>query len=338
MDNPFNIPEAKKKEEGQEEIKKEENGVQEQEQKSQDVEKQPEGNEQKAEENEQKQEQEQEKVLKDEDVLTYLKDKGVEINSFEDLKKDPFANEEVKKLNQFVSETNRNIDDYIKATEDISAIPEEDLVKRYLTESGETVDSEDAELTLEDEYKPLPIPEDAEDTEVNRIKRQNKKREKKLQKLKNEAKQHFESLQEKWKAPKESFDEKMNQTQSKVNAEFKENAQKALESMESLNLETIDYKIDRDKYKNKFGSYDSLMEAFKTENGEFDYTKLVSTLVAGFEAKNIAEAAANKSKNETLDQSLKEKRNVDGVNAESREGGDDPYKQMAEEMKKKFRL
>lgn len=336
MDNPFNIPEAKKKEEGQEEVKKEENGVQEQEQKSQDVEKQPEGNEQKAEGNEQ--EQEQEKVLKDEDVLTYLKDKGVEINSFEDLKKDPFANEEVKKLNDFVSETKRGINDYIKATEDISNIPEEDLVKRYLTESGETVDSEDAELTLEDEYKPLEIPEDAEDTEVNRIKRQNKKREKKLQKLKNEAKQHFESLQQKYKAPSESFDEKMKEVQTKTNSEFKENAQKALENLESLNLESIDYKIDKEKYKNQFSSYDNLLEAFKDESGQFDYGNLVKTLVAGFEAKNIAEAAAKNAQNQATDQHLKEKRNVDGAGAVAREGGDDPMKQMAEQMKKKFRL
>ncbi len=68
--------------------------------------------------------------LKDEVVLNYLKKKGFEINTFDELKK-PQLPEVLQKAEQFINETGRGLDDFLKAQKDWTKAPKEQAIKEY---------------------------------------------------------------------------------------------------------------------------------------------------------------------------------------------------------------
>jgi hypothetical protein len=101
--------------------------------------------------------------------------------------------EDVAAYMKYRKETGRNFDDFQKLKEDFDAMPEEQLIKKYLLQTQEGLDEDDVDIMM-DEYR---YDEDYDDeAQVKKAKLARKK-------IANEAKKHFNALKEKYKTPVE---------------------------------------------------------------------------------------------------------------------------------------
>lgn len=143
--------------------------------------------------------QTQSSELKEEDVLSFVRNKyGKEINSFEDI----FSNEPKEDLPEdvatylkFRKETGRGINDFIKYNENIEELSPEDILARYYADVESDLDSEEIKYIIEDKFG---YDEDLDDE--SDIKKKQIAKKKELAK----AKKHLEELKEKYSVPLES--------------------------------------------------------------------------------------------------------------------------------------
>ena len=143
--------------------------------------------------------QTQSSELKEEDVLSFVRNKyGKEINSFEDI----FSNEPKEDLPEdvatylkFKKETGRGINDFIKYNENIEELSPEDILARYYADVESDLDSEEIKYIIKDKFG---YDEDLDDE--SDIKKKQIAKKKELAK----AKKHLEELKEKYSAPLES--------------------------------------------------------------------------------------------------------------------------------------
>lgn len=138
--------------------------------------------------------------LKDEDVLSYIKNRyQKEVNSLEELFEQRTVSEDlpedVSAFLKYKKETGRGIDDFIKLNRDFDSISEDDLLVEYYSQTEEDLDEEDIRYMIEDKFG---YDEDIDNERDIKKKEISKKKE--LAK----AKKHFDSLKEQYKAPLES--------------------------------------------------------------------------------------------------------------------------------------
>lgn len=153
------------------------------------------------EETEKKDEKPEFKVSKEEMISEFLTNKysmGIEeldkVLSNKD-KNTQELPEEVEKYLQYKSDTNRGLRDFVKANEDFSDYNEEALLREYYKQSNPELDDSDIDYLIEDKFS---IEENI-DTERD-IKRKTLDKKQELHK----AKQYFEQMRDKYKAPLES--------------------------------------------------------------------------------------------------------------------------------------
>lgn len=153
------------------------------------------------EETEKKEEKPEFKVSKEEMISEFLTNKysmGIEeldkVLSNKD-KNTQELPEEVEKYLQYKSDTNRGLRDFVKANEDFSDYNEEALLREYYKQSNPELDDSDIDYLIEDKFS---IEENI-DTERD-IKRKTLDKKQELHK----AKQYFEQMRDKYKAPLES--------------------------------------------------------------------------------------------------------------------------------------
>lgn len=135
-------------------------------------------------------------VIKDEDVLTYLRDKyQVEAESLSSILEKKELPEDVSKFLQYKEETGRGLDDFMKIQRDYDKVPEDQLLKAFMMETEKGLDEDDITYELGKMYSY--DEEDDDDADI---------REKKIAKKKKiaEAKEYFNNLKDKYKAPLES--------------------------------------------------------------------------------------------------------------------------------------
>ena len=138
--------------------------------------------------------------LRDEDVLSYIKNRyNKEINSIDDLVAEREAQEElpedVSAFFKFKKETGRGIDDFIKLNKSYDDADPDQLLAEYYSQTEEDLDQDDIAYLLEDKFG---YDEDFDDEKVIKKKEMAKKKE--LAK----AKKYFNELKEQYKAPLES--------------------------------------------------------------------------------------------------------------------------------------
>lgn len=173
--------------------------------------------------------QEEENVsLKDEDVLSFLKEKGIEAESLDDLnkpKQDSDIPEELKGYLDYKEKTNRGYQDYLELQKDWKNEDENVTLKRYLKEKNPFYTDED----IKDELSEFEVNEDIdEDSDI-------RKKNRKKKGLLSEAVSYLESQKEKYKAPKEGSSEE----QVQVPDEYKQ-AKDKLNEIESFQKEQQD--------------------------------------------------------------------------------------------------
>lgn len=152
---------------------------------------------------EEKQEQEVEKPfeLDDTSILSYLKDRhAIEVESIDVLKntgnkQEQSLPEDVAKFMEYKNETGRSFEDYAKLQQDWSQVDDTSVMREYYRQTKPHLDSDEIDYLLSEEYS-----FDAELDDEKDIKRKKIAYKEELYKARN----HFEGLKEKYKAPLES--------------------------------------------------------------------------------------------------------------------------------------
>ena len=149
-----------------------------------------------AEPQQQQQEEPQVQPEIDEDkVRSFLKER-YQIDSIEDvLKKPEQLPEDVDAFLRYKKETGRGFDDYMNLQKDWSKVNEVELLRQYYKETNSHLDDEDISYLLEEKFS-----YDEELDDNREIKKKKVAMKDELYKAKN----HFEALKEKYKAPLES--------------------------------------------------------------------------------------------------------------------------------------
>jgi len=93
--------------------------------------------------------------LKEEDVLSYIKNRyEKDFTSVDQMFEQQGSNEElpedVKAYFEYKQKTGRGMDDYIKLSRDFDAMDDDQLISEYLLASGEATDAEDVDFMMDD--------------------------------------------------------------------------------------------------------------------------------------------------------------------------------------------
>jgi len=140
---------------------------------------------------------------KEEIINQYLTDKyKISVNDLDNVlsnKNTPQAlPEEVEKYLQYKQETKRGLKDFVKANEDVSEYEESVLLREYYRQSNPELDESDINYIIEDKFS---IDENVDNDKD--VKRKSLEKKQELHK----AKQYFEQMRDKYKAPLESSSE-----------------------------------------------------------------------------------------------------------------------------------
>lgn len=136
--------------------------------------------------------------LDDTSILSYLKERhSLELSSIDDLKntEKQELSEDVEKFLQYKKETGRGFEDFINLQKDWTKVDDTSVLKEYYKETKPHLDDEDINLILSEDFS---YDEELDDASEVRRKRIAYKEE--LYKARN----HFDSLKDKYKAPLES--------------------------------------------------------------------------------------------------------------------------------------
>tara|TARA_R110002096_G_scaffold164293_4_gene332099 strand:- start:190 stop:1281 length:1092 start_codon:yes stop_codon:yes gene_type:complete len=153
--------------------------------------------------------------LKDEDVLSYIKNKyNKDIGSVDELfsqrEEAESLPEDVSKYLEYKKETGRGFKDFVKVNNDYDDLNDDQILAEYYSLTEEDLDSEDIQYLMEERFS---YDEDIDDESEQKKKNIAKKRE--LSK----AKKHLNTLKEKYRTPLESSgnslsDEELNEITS----------------------------------------------------------------------------------------------------------------------------
>ena len=162
--------------------------------------------------------QEQKVTLDDNSVLDYLKNKGVQVESFEDLSKQKDQQElpqEIKSYLEYRSETNRGFEDYLALQKDWSNEKEDVAIAKYLKDKNPYFTDQD----IKDEISEFSYDESLdEDIEIRKKQRDKKK-------LLSEALEYLNGQKEKYKTKVEG---------SSQDVEIPEDYKKSYEELSEL--------------------------------------------------------------------------------------------------------
>lgn len=169
--------------------------------------------------------------LREEDILSFIKNKyGRELSSLEEItakKESSEVNlpEDVAAYYKYKQETGRDINDFVKLNRDIDSQDPDNLLRDYLVATEKGLDSEDIDALMED-YN---YDEDYdEESDIKKIKINKKKTIAK-------AKEYFESEKEKYRIPLESSGSSISEEDARGLEEYKQYVQQATTYEEEAN-------------------------------------------------------------------------------------------------------
>jgi len=167
--------------------------------------------------------------IKDEDVLSYIKERyNKDISSVDELFSQQQENsplpDEVSKYLDFKKETGRGFEDFIKANRSYDNLEDDQVLKEYYSLTESDLDSEDIEYLMEDKFG---YDEEVDDDRDIKKKNISKKRELAI------AKKYLSKLSETYKTPLESSGGSYSEEQLKEISAYKEYVQKAQTEVES---------------------------------------------------------------------------------------------------------
>ena len=167
--------------------------------------------------------------IKDEDVLSYIKERyNKDISSVDELFSEQEKNsplpDEVSKYLDFKKETGRGFEDFIKSNKSYDNLEDDQILKEYYSLTESDLDSEDIQYLMEDKFG---YDEEVDDDRDIKKKNISKKRELAI------AKKYLSKLSETYKTPLESSGSSYSEEQLKEINAYKEYVQKAQTEVES---------------------------------------------------------------------------------------------------------
>lgn len=269
----------------------------------------------------------------DENVFAYIQEKsGKAVSSWEDLVQpapEPtplsFANEEVERINTFIRETGRSVNDYYESQKDWSKVDNKTLVMGDIREQYPTLTNDEIEELYDEEYGLQDIDTEFDDEdEIKKITKQNKRKEIKLKTEAEKVRQKMESLKAKYSQPSQASQDKQ-----KAAEDWSNSMKNAMNDM-SVSMDD-GFKYDfADKAKYEFlQDINSLLTPFKDSKGGFDYNKLARTIIVGLEHDNVLKEYAKYVKANTVRDSMAAASNKGDSHIPTTTPADEEWKRIA---------
>jgi len=188
-------------------------------------------------ESDEPQEQKEVKVSKEEIIAEFLTSKySMGLEELEDVLSNKDKNtqelpEEVEKYLQYKNDTKRGLKDFVKANEDVSEYEETTLLREYYKQSNPELDDSDIDYLIEDKF----TVDENTDTEKD-AKRKSLDKKQELHK----AKQYFQQMRDKYKAPLESSSDALPEDAKKAVEFYQQyNDEKAKEQEQNAKRRTV---------------------------------------------------------------------------------------------------
>lgn len=218
-----------------------------------------------------------------------------------------YASEEVEKINQFVKETGRSVEDYyfVNNTLDVDGMNAETAVKAQLALDNPDLTTEEVNDLFEGKYK---LDEDEySEREIKASKAM-------LKADGNKALRSLNELKEKYKSP---VKQESKQSQSSLVPEgFEQQFNESLSSLESFEFDlgdgnTYTHKLDEGNLSSiKFNPNDP-MARWRNNDGSIDANAMTDELALLSNLDNIVQGAVKQAVYNTREQDVKSKKNVD---------------------------
>lgn len=231
-------------------------------------------------------EQVEEVGLKDEDVLSYIKDRyNKEVTSIDELfQKREDAEElpgDVSAYFKYKKETGRGIEDFVKLNRDYSSMDSDSLLAEYYSQTDEDLDDEDIAYIIEDKFS---YDEDLDDPKD--IKKKELAKKKELVK----AKKYFEDSKEAYKIPVESAGGLVSEDEKETYNAYKKYVQDS-QSQQEENYRKSEYfqKKTEELFSDDFKGFDFVIgdKTVKFSPGDIKETKKIQSDVSNFISKYI---------------------------------------------------
>ena len=231
-------------------------------------------------------EQVEEVGLKDEDVLSYIKNRyNKEVTSIDELfQKREEAEElpgDVSAYFKYKKETGRGIEDFVKLNRDYSSMDSDSLLAEYYSQTDEDLDDEDIAYMIEDKFS---YDEDLDDPKD--IKKKELAKKKELVK----AKKYFEDSKEAYKIPVESAGGLVSEDEKETYNAYKKYVQDS-QSQQEENYRKSEYfqKKTEELFSDDFKGFDFVIgdKTVKFSPGDVRETKKIQSDVSNFISKYI---------------------------------------------------
>ena len=231
-------------------------------------------------------EQVEEVGLKDEDVLSYIKNRyNKEVTSIDELFQKREETEElpgdVSAYFKYKKETGRGIEDFVKLNRDYSSMDSDSLLAEYYSQTDEDLDDEDIAYMIEDKFS---YDEDLDDPKD--IKKKELAKKKELVK----AKKYFEDSKEAYKIPVESAGGLVSEDEKETYNAYKKYVQDS-QSQQEENYRKSEYfqKKTEELFSDDFKGFDFVIgdKTVKFSPGDVKETKKIQSDVSNFISKYI---------------------------------------------------
>lgn len=231
-------------------------------------------------------EQVEEVGLKDEDVLSYIKNRyNKEVTSIDELfQKREEAEElpgDVSAYFKYKKETGRGIEDFVKLNRDYSSMDSDSLLAEYYSQTDEDLDDEDIAYMIEDKFS---YDEDLDDPKD--IKKKELAKKKELVK----AKKYFEDSKEAYRIPVESAGGLVSEDEKETYNAYKKYVQDS-QSQQEENYRKSEYfqKKTEELFSDDFKGFDFVIgdKTVKFSPGDVKETKKIQSDVSNFISKYI---------------------------------------------------
>ena len=231
-------------------------------------------------------EQVEEIGLKDEDVISYIKNRyNKEVNSIDELFQKREDTEElpgdVSAYFKYKKETGRGIEDFVKLNRDYSSMDSDSLLAEYYSQTDEDLDEEDIAYMIEDKFS---YDEDLDDPKD--IKKKELAKKKELVK----AKKYFEDSKEAYRIPVESAGGLVSEDEKETYNAYKKYVQDS-QSQQEENYRKSEYfqKKTEELFSDDFKGFDFVIgdKTVKFSPGDVKETKKIQSDVSNFISKYI---------------------------------------------------
>lgn len=282
----------------------------------------------------QEQQQEAKPEINDDLVLGYLREnRGIEADSIEDVfkPKEPvnqFANEEIAKINKFISDTGRDVQDYYSMNEDISEKSDTEILRaEYLRKGGS---KEDFDVEYDLDLTPLSEDDGYSADEVSRRNRAIKKRDLRIKKEAQDGRSSINELKEKLSQPIEGFS-KPGEKERQGAENWKNGVSEALKDFD-LGIEGFKYESSPEELTERYSNIESLLNDFKGQDGNLNHKQLIKTLEIGKNIESILKVIKQQGVNSGTEDVIKKLENPG--NTTPKEGGSQMSAEEARMRKK----